>query len=41
MAPGEQTMADDLQPGLFDGVPDLLAQAEQRQAPPPGVARVR
>ena len=34
-------MADDLQPGLFDGVPDLPAQAEQRQAPPPGVARVR
>lgn len=34
-------MADDLQPGLFDGAPDLLAPAVPREEPPPGIARVR
>ena len=34
-------MADDLQPGLFDSDPDLLAPAKPREEPAPGVARVR
>ncbi len=34
-------MADDLQPGLFDSDPDMLAPAEPREEPAPGVARVR
>jgi transposase len=34
-------MVDDPQSGLFDSAPELLAPVEPREAPPPGVARVR
>jgi transposase len=34
-------MVDDPQSGLFDRAPELLAPVEPREAPPPGVARVR
>ena len=34
-------MADDLQPGLVDSDPNLLAPAVPAEKPPPGIARVR